>query len=120
MFAERGKTGYHEGEKNRIKQKLKNLDHATCNDCGVKGHYKRSSEWSTQKYFKEDEVVLRNKKQVKSGNNPPGGGVGKKYVEDASYSLMMGIPTKQNRMILYILFSCFDIYHHKKSCKWNQ
>ena len=44
MFAERGKTGYHEGEKNRIKQKLKNLDHATCNDCGVKGHYKRSSE----------------------------------------------------------------------------
>ena len=64
MFAQHGKTGDDDGKKKTINQTPpKSIDHITCNDCGVKGHYAGNSELSTQTKLKEDaESIIKKSK----------------------------------------------------------
>ena len=77
MFLSVGKLGKMKLKTNTIKKIRRNLDHITCKYCGGKGRYAGNSECSTQKNLKEDAESFRKTKQVKYGNNPPGGGVEK-------------------------------------------
>ena len=71
MFAQRGKTGYYEGDTKYKKQKpWRNIDHITCNYCGEKGHYVRNNEFSALTKLKEYSEALRKINQEKSGNKP--------------------------------------------------
>ena len=119
MFAQHGKTGDGGGEKkDQIKKPQRNLDHITCNYCGEKGHYAGNNQLSTQTKLKEDAEAFRKMKQEKYGNNPPDGVdqttlVNVKY---ASYSLLMGISTKDwDELPSPRLMFCQA--HHKKSCR---
>ena len=98
MFAQRGKTGDNEGDgKEKEQRPRRNLDHITCNDCGLKCHYAGNNDFPTQSRLKEDVEAFRKMKQEKSSNKPPGGGYQKALVnvKDASYSLMMVSPTDE-------------------------
>ena len=55
MFAQRVKTGDNEGDKKDKDQRpRRNMDHITCNDCGLKGSYAGNNEFTTQATLKED------------------------------------------------------------------
>ena len=72
MFSQSGKTGNDEGKTEEDKQKSQiNLDHITCNGCGVEVNYKVNNECSTQTNLKKDSEAFGNMKQGKYGNNPP-------------------------------------------------
>ena len=58
-----GKLGMMMAKKNDKPNPPKSIDHITCNDCGVKGHYTGNSELSTQKKLKEDaESIIKKSK----------------------------------------------------------
>ena len=108
-------------KKDKKQNPRKNLYPITCNDCGEKGHYYGKSEFSKQTKVKEGPEEFIKTKQGKSRINPSdGGGEQNKLVndEDASYGLMMDIPTDEwdNLPSTGIIFYRT---HHKKSCRWN-
>ena len=92
LFAQRRRTGDDEGDRKEKEQRpRRNLDHITCNDCGLKGHYSGNNDCPTQARLKEDADAFIKTKQEKFPNKPPGGGDQKALVKvkDASCSLMM-------------------------------
>ena len=98
MFEQHGKTGDNKGNgKDKEQRPRRNMDHITCNDCREKGHYVGNNYFPTQARLKEDAEAFRKMKQEKYYNKPPGGGYQKSFVnvKEASWSLMMGSPTKE-------------------------
>ena len=69
-----GKPGMIEAKQKRRDKPPKNLDHITCNDCGLKFHYTENGECSRRNNPNYDAEGFRKKKQVKYGNMPPDGG----------------------------------------------
>ena len=60
-------------------------------------HYAGNNEWYIQKKLREGAEAFKKMKQEKSGNKPPDGEEQKTLVnvKDASFSIIMGIPTKE-------------------------
>ena len=96
MFAQRGETGYDEGDTKDKNQKHGiNIYRINCTDCEEKGHYAGNNPCSTQIKLKEDAESFRKMKQEKYWNKLPDGGEQKTLVniKYASCSIILGIPT---------------------------